>query len=196
MIYLIRHGQTALNKKRVLQGRSDQPLNDAGIHEAEEAGAWFREQGISFDEIWSSPLKRAVQTARIAAGPEGPMIRTDERLLEMDYGPYEGMDLHDPSPEIVKFFSDFVNNPAPEGMEPLDQVVKRLGEFMEELRAQAPKGNVLIATHAIAMKGALEYLTPDANGSYWSKHIRNCDVYAMEITPDGFSVPRPVPMAR
>ena len=39
MIYLIRHGQTALNKKRVLQGRSDQPLNDAGIHEAEEAGA-------------------------------------------------------------------------------------------------------------------------------------------------------------
>ena len=79
MIYLIRHGQTALNKKRVLQGRSDQPLNDAGIHEAEEAGAWFREQGISFDEIWSSPLKRAVQTARIAAGPEGPMIRPDRR---------------------------------------------------------------------------------------------------------------------
>lgn len=67
---------------------------------------------------------------------------------------------------------------------------------MEELRAQAPKGNVLISTHAIAMKGALEYLTPDANGSYWSKHIRNCDVYAMEITPDGFSVPRHVPMAR
>ena len=198
MIYLIRHGQTALNKQRVLQGRSDQPLNEVGIREAEAAAAWFREQEIRFDAIISSPLQRAVRTAQIVAGigepeaeaqEEGIPIRTDERLLEMDYGPYEGRSLTDPSPELLAFFQDFVNNPEPEGMEPLEHVVQRLGDFMEDLKRDLPEGNVLIATHAIAMKGALEYLTPGSDGAYWGKHIRNCEVYAMDLQEDGFSVP-------
>ena len=124
---------------------------------------------------------------------------TDERLLEMDYGPYEGADLTDPAPEIVTFFRDFINNPAPEGMEPLADVVSRLGDFLEDLHddlnedlSDGPSANVLISTHAIAMKGALEYLTPKSRGSYWSKHIANCDVYVFEMLPEGFSVPEPL----
>ena len=77
-------------------------------------------------------------------------------------------------------------------MEPLAAIVQRLGEFLEELRDAPPEGNVLISTHAIAMKGALEYLTPDSCGSYWSKYIGNCAVYMAEITPEGaWSVPVP-----
>ena len=69
---------------------------------------------------------------------------------------------------------DFVNVPAPEGMEPLPDIVKRLGGFLKDIVREAESKNILISTHAIAMKGALEYLTPDSKGSYWAKNIGNC----------------------
>ena len=118
MIYIIRHGQTEKNKANLLQGRSEHPLNETGIRQAQEAGEWFAEHGIIFDAVYSSPLERAKDTGRIAAGKGSnfwPHI--DERRIEMEYGPYEGVDLRTPPPEIIEFFSDFVHNPAPEGME-------------------------------------------------------------------------------
>ena len=188
MIYIIRHGQTELNNAHVLQGRSDCPLNENGIAQAREVGQWLADQGIEFSYVYSSPLKRAIRTAELIA--QGNPIVIDDRLIEMDYGPYEGMDLKNPAPEIITFFSDFVNNPAPEGMEPLSKVVQRAGAFLEDIK-ELP-GNILISTHAIAMKGALEYLTPDSNGSYWSKYIGNCAVYAASNADGQIGVPEEV----
>jgi len=190
MIYIIRHGQTEKNRANVLQGRSDIPLNESGRQQAEEVKNQFIKAGIHFDLVYTSPLIRAVQTAAIIA--EGiPQVK-DERLIEMDYGPYEGMDLANPAPEVLEFFRDFVHNPAPKGMEPLQAIVVRLGSFLEEIREEAAEKNILISPHAIAMKGALEYLTPDSGGSYWSKFIGNCAVYTSEITTEGsWGIPVP-----
>lgn len=190
-IYIIRHGQTDLNKNHVLQGRVDEPLNEDGLRQAKSAAALLRTLDVSIDQVWSSPLQRAKDTAEIIAD-EGVPIQTDDRLLEMDYGPYEGMDLTSPPPEIMAFFGDFVNQPAPEGMESLPHVTQRLGDFLEELRNNPPKGNILISTHAIAMKGALEYLTPDSNGSYWGKYIKNCAIYVTKLEEGTYTVPVPV----
>ena len=57
---------------------------------------------------------------------------------------------------------DFIHNPAPEGMEQLSSVIGRAGAFLEDIRHL--RGNILISTHAIAMKGLLEYLTPESQG--------------------------------
>ena len=179
MIYIIRHGQTELNNKKALQGRSDHPLNDTGIAQAQEAAAML--QGVKFDAVYSSPLIRAVQTAKILAPELEPII--DERLIEMDYGPYEGMDLQNLAPEVITFFSDFIHNPAPDGMEQLSSVVERAGLFIQE--HGRTDGNILISTHAIAMKGILEYLTPESRGGYWNKYVGNCEVYITEYLPDG-----------
>ena len=183
MIYIIRHGQTEKNRANVLQGRSDIPLNDSGRQQAKEVRNRVIKAGIHFDLVYTSPLIRAVQTAAIIA--EGMPQLKDERLIEMDYGPYEGMDLTDPAPEVMEFFRDFVHNPAPNGMEPLQAIVVRLGSFLEEIREEAAEKNILISTHAIALKGALEYLTPDSGGRYWSKFIGNCAVYTSKITSEG-----------
>ena len=190
MIYIIRHGQTEKNKANLLQGHSEHPLNETGCQQAREAGKWFTEQGIVFDAVFSSPLSRAIDTGRIAAG-KGRSFQpnVDERLIEMDYGPYEGLDLRMPPPEIIKFFSDFVHNPAPEGMEQLSEVTARVGSFLEEIRERAEVENILVSTHAIAMKGALEYLTPRSNGAYWSKYIGNCTVYAVPVEGGKFGIP-------
>ena len=58
--YIIRHGETELNNKRVLQGRSDHKLNDKGLEQGREAAAWFDQEGIVLSKVYSSPLKRAV----------------------------------------------------------------------------------------------------------------------------------------
>ena len=188
MIYIIRHGQTALNHAKVLQGRSEQPLNETGIRQAEEAGRKLAEMGITFDRVISSPLGRAIHTAELVAPGITPEI--DPRLIEMDYGPYEGADLNDPPEEIITFFQDFVHNPAPEGMEQLASVTARAGSLLEEIRDM--EGNILLSTHAIAMKGALEYLSPDSNGSYWSKYITNCNVYAVDNSGGRFGEPKEI----
>ena len=88
MIYIIRHGQTEMNQLRRLQGRSDHPLNEAGIAQAGQAARGL--QTVTFDHVFTSPLKRAVRTAEIIAPGISPV--TDERLIEMDYGMYEGAD--------------------------------------------------------------------------------------------------------
>ena len=184
MIYIVRHGQTDLNSRNVLQGRSDHPLNEKGEEQAREIADLLSD--VRFDRVFSSPLKRAIRTAEIVA-PYAPMI-IDDRLIEMEYGPYEGLGLDSLPPEVLTFFSDFVRNSAPPGMEPLPDIVARAGSFIEE--ECRIEGDILISTHAIAMKGILEYLTPESNGSYWSKYIGNCSVYTSEYRCGGFTVPQ------
>ena len=187
MIYIVRHGQTEQNLKKKLQGRSNHPLTDLGREQASAVGDAFRDAGIVFDKVYTSPLDRAVETAKLVAG-DVP-TECEDALIEMDYGPYEGTDLHDLPPEVEEFFRDFAHNPAPEGMEQLSSVVARAGEFLERLKAEAVHRDILLSTHAIAMKGLLEYLTPDSNGAYWSKYIGNCAVYVTELNDGTYSVP-------
>ena len=186
-IYIIRHGQTDANKQHELQGRRDVPLNEQGREQARRARGLLEGSSVTFDRVYSSPLHRAVETAGIVSGGGVP-VETDDRLLEMDYGPYEGMDLREPAPEVVTFFSDFAHSPAPNGMEQLPAVAARAGDFMEDV-VLAPGTCVLVSTHAILMKGILEYLTPASRGSYWSRFIGNCAVYRRTWHDGTFSVP-------
>ncbi len=187
MIFIIRHGQTDQNQSGRLAGRGDYALNEKGLLQAKEAGEWFRERNIQFDIVYTSPLSRARATAALAA--PGAEVRIDERLIEMEFGPYEGMDLMHPDPEVMTFFRDFEHNPAPEGMEALANVTERLGLFLEEIKAEASEKVILLSTHAIAMKGALSYLTPPGRESYWSKPIENCSVYMTELVDGRYTEP-------
>ena len=93
---------------------------------------------------------------------------------------------------LIAFFATtglFASDITPEGMEQLSEVTARVGAFLEEIRERAESEEILISTHAIAMKGALEYLTPESNGAYWSKYIGNCTVYSVPIKEGKFGVP-------
>ncbi len=189
MIYLIRHGQTAMNIARRLQGRRDEPLNEAGREQARAAAEWFRSHGVQFDRAISSPLSRARETARILTGDALP-IRTDERLMEIDCGPWEGADLRDPAPALGEFFRNPFLHPVPEGMETLDHVVERLGGFLRSLRDEIrPEETVLIATHAVALKGMLQNLCPKPNGEWWNYPVHNCGGFVFALENGGFTEP-------
>ena len=101
---------------------------------------------------------------------EALKAKVREAGIERMYG-------HPPRPDPV-FMRLIIGYPIP-------------GYWDEHLRKEAAAGKqILLSTHAIALKGALEYLTPESKGSYWHKHIGNCAVYAFEVLPDGsWSVP-------
>ena len=89
LIYIIRHGETDWNTKRLLQGATDIPLNQNGIEVARLTAKALKD--VPFDVIYTSPLSRAVQTAEIMRRDRDIPIIPDERLKEISFGPYEGL---------------------------------------------------------------------------------------------------------
>lgn len=191
MIYIIRHGQTDQNVAHRIQGQRDFPLNDTGEAQAAAARDELAARGIVFHRVWSSPLSRAARTAEIVVGGAVEPV-FDDRLKEMDFGPFEGTDLQAMPEDLKFFFKDFINHPAPEGVERLEDLKARLGAFLEDMKEDIrgeENCNVLISTHAIALKAAMEYLTPDSGGKWWMTFVKNCAVYAFDLVDGEFTVP-------
>jgi broad specificity phosphatase PhoE len=99
LIYVVRHGQTDWNAERRLQGQKDIPLNAIGREQARLNGIDLAEilkvEGIAFDFV-ASPLTRTRQTMEImrtAMGIDPRGYRTDERLVEVSFGDWEGFTL-------------------------------------------------------------------------------------------------------
>jgi probable phosphoglycerate mutase len=86
-LYLVRHGETEWSRARRHTGRSDPPLSPAGEAEARALGEHLR--GLEVDRVLSSPLTRAVTTAKLAGF--GDRVERWDALLEFDYGDYEGL---------------------------------------------------------------------------------------------------------
>ncbi|MDY2777604.1 MAG: phosphoglycerate mutase family protein, partial [Collinsella sp.] len=66
-LYLLRHGQTEFNVKKLVQGRCDSPLTDLGRQQAQAAAEWIKAHGVVPDKVVSSPLGRAMDTASLVA---------------------------------------------------------------------------------------------------------------------------------
>jgi len=89
-ILLIRHGETAWNAVRRLQGHTDIPLNDEGARQAAALAQALAAERV--DVLVSSDLQRAMQTAQAVADQyDGLRVQTDEQLRERCYGVFEGM---------------------------------------------------------------------------------------------------------
>lgn len=138
-LYLMRHGQTEFNVRKLVQGHCDAPLTELGVEQARRAAAWYRAHGVTPARLASSPLGRAHRTLDIVI-EENPgfaaLPRTDEDgLMERCYGIYEGRPM-----------SEFPVNP----WEPGDALVAEGGDSEESARAR--------------MVGALRRLMAEADG--------------------------------
>ncbi|SCW01748.1 LAFE_0E06392g1_1 [Lachancea fermentati] len=97
-IFVIRHGQTAENSKKILQGHLDTDLNDVGIDQAQKLGKYLREdRDIVFDKVYTSDLKRCQQTLAeiLKSYSSKPEIDVDAGLRERSMGVIQGMYLKD-----------------------------------------------------------------------------------------------------
>ena len=112
-LYLLRHGQTEFNVKKLVQGRCDSPLTDLGRQQAGMAATWIKSHNVVPDKVVSSPLGRAMDTARLVAtellGPDAA-VEPCEGIIERCYGTFEEgphdalpTDVWDPGEDLVPF---------------------------------------------------------------------------------------------
>lgn len=147
-LYMIRHGETEWNKLRRLQGQTDIALNETGRDLAFQVGRAMSD--IPFTRVISSPLNRAVETARLVLSGAGKRleIETDPRIMEIAFGEFEGYSTLNPDyfhPAFDAADSDFHNffdapdkYRAPKGGEVSIGLMERTGDFLRELAKTEP----------------------------------------------------------
>ena len=182
-LYIVRHGQTRLNAEHRAQGRKGAPLNEVGIEQAKELNRKFREDGIKFDYVYSSPQERAIQTAKIAAGIEDTEdIIVDNRLDVYDLGSADGMLMKD-----IKITGTVPDMSVYDGVEKLEDYKKRIKSFLDEMieRYKNKKGNILIVGHKDSTGMISAYFegvkVETIYDDYLKLACRNCEFKRFEV---------------
>ena len=177
MLYIIRHGITDWNIKHKLQGQTDVPLNDEGRAMAEEAHFEYRD--INFDICFCSPLIRAVQTAEILLRVRDIPVYYDERLKEMCFGIYEGVENIFGIPDCpvnIFFKTPEKYTDPPEGAESISELMARTAEFLRErVEPELDRGrDVLIVGHGAMNSAIVCNVNHRPLSRFWEEGIENC----------------------
>jgi len=184
---MIRHGETEWNVKRRFQGRSDIPLNDEGrrlAHVTAEAMA-----DIPFTRVYTSPLKRAYETAMIIKGGRDIPVIEEARIIEIGFGVYEGLccakeGYNIPDPSFMNFFEQPEAYEPPEGAESIEELRARTADFLNEITHNKDMENetILISTHGAALRGLLSNINHIEICDFWGGGVhKNCAVTIVDV---------------
>ncbi|MCD7838086.1 MAG: histidine phosphatase family protein [Clostridiales bacterium] len=171
-LYLVRHGETDWNRANKVLGRTDIPLNETGRRQAKQLAE--RLSGIPLNLIYTSPLSRAVQTGQTIAEKQLTCgCRAESRLIEQDFGVFEGVPRDDPSYQAEKrnYFRRYP------GGESYFDVVARVYPFLYQMRDTAGEDKkVLIVTHGGICRIITNYFQEMSNEEFASFTMRNCEI--------------------
>jgi len=184
-IYLVRHGQTSWNLEGKTQGSKDSILTSLGLKQAEMLGQ--RLNKIQFDAIYCSPLKRARSTAQIISNMQNLECILDDRLVEMNFGEWEGLT----SVEIQKNYPDnfkvWREQPhiakIPKG-ETLEIAQSRMIEFVNNI-IESDKQNILVVSHGTTIRLLLLNILSMDLKHYYKLKQDNCAINLIECRPYG-----------
>lgn len=181
-IYLVRHGQSQANEAGIMQGSQiDTPLTELGKEQA--LFAKEKLQGIFFDQSYASPLKRAKQTAKIITRKDP---RLDKRLLEFDYGSWDGQKLSDIYQKYAQYFDEnynlLPNSWEASGGQTYVEVTTKVKSFLTDVQKKHKNETILVVSHGFTIKllvaylldiGKLESLNEPANASVTKIVLKN-----------------------
>lgn len=146
-IFLIRHAETDWNEEGRIQGDLDIPLNSKGLDQAKQLQKRFK--SIQFDSIFSSDLKRAIQTAEFLPKSSEIPIITDDRLRERDYGIWKELTWDEVRLKFPEEYRNVRMNPvtaSPPHGENLQEVSDRVLQFFSEIE-EFKNQNTAIVSH-------------------------------------------------
>ena len=181
-IYLVRHGQTELNKDKVFRGRLDPPLNNTGHEEARATAAFMKNVEVSF--ILSSPLLRAVQTAEPFARMKNLEVKTVRELIDIDFGKWQGLSEKKVLKRNSRLFHQWHKEPTRvtfPGGESLMKVKRRLEDFIAQLRTLYPGRTGAIYTHRVVCKVLVCLLAAIPLKNFWNVKIDTTSVSMFEL---------------
>jgi len=169
-LYFVRHGESEWNVQKKICGATDIPLTEKGRGQARATAAKILERGIKADEIWCSPLSRAKETATIISGITGVPLRVEPRLIEQNFGSYEGKDWStaDFFASKQRFADDY------DGGESMLRVAQRIYNVIDDVKASGR--TVMLVAHNGIARSVQSYFFCETNEEYAGFSISNCEV--------------------
>lgn len=186
LLYIIRHGVTEWNRLKKVQGVMDIPLAEDGVRLARLTGEALKE--VPFDICFTSPLERAVQTAKCVLGDRAVPVMTDRRIQEINFGILEGTRFRNEEGKIISkpmelFFDDPLHYPRPENGEDIHDILARTRQFWLEKTSDPALADktVLVSSHGCAVRALLQNVYRDP-AHFWHGSVPpNCSVNIVEI---------------
>lgn len=167
-IILVRHGQTDWNSNNLVQGRTNINLNETGILQASQTAENL--SNISIDFVYSSPLSRALKTANIIINNTDIPIKIDDRLIERNYGDYEGSNIS------IKDYWNYDLNLSNHNVESLSELFNRVYSLLKDL-IETYKNmdvNILLVTHD-GINISIDCIINGLPKNLLDLRLKNCD---------------------
>lgn len=180
-VFITRHGETEWNKLHKVCGRTDIPLTDNGRAQAEALSIVIKDNKDYYDikKIYVSPLIRALETASYTEKALGLEAIKDERLMEMYFGEFEGVDWDDAEFHRIKY-SMYEHFP---GGESNATMTHRLYSFLDSILSDNKDldGNILIVCHGTAARTLMTYFRSFTDDELKSIRVANCQLLEFEV---------------
>lgn len=181
-LILVRHGQTDANAAGLLLGRTDPPLNDVGRAQAAEIAARVSVYGP--ERVITSPLLRTVETAEIVGAACGLSVTVEDRLVEVDYGEYDGLPFADLPSDLVRRWRTEPEF-APPGGESLASVGVRMAALGAEILADLGTAPVVAVSHVSPIKAAVCWALGLPDLASWRMRLDNASMTRLAPGPEG-----------
>jgi broad specificity phosphatase PhoE len=196
-IIIARHGETVWHAENRYAGISDVPLSGLGLQQAQGLAAWARDARL--DAVYSSPLIRAVATARPVADAVRLELLQDSRLTEIDWGRGEGLTREEMADAFPAAFESFLEHPASSplpGGESGNAALERALPALHDIVDRYPGGRALVVSHSTLTRLLVASVTGMDLDRYRSTmpHVGNCSLTVLEFGGDrpallGFNLP-------
>jgi probable phosphoglycerate mutase len=147
---LIRHGETAWNAERRLQGHTDTPLNAKGERQARQMAQALKDAEITFDALYTSDLKRAADTANAVVQLFAVQAQVDSALRERHFGALQGLSISEAPllrPDLWKAHIARDVDHELEGGESIQQLAFRVQQVLDRIQKQHTGKTILIVSH-------------------------------------------------
>jgi broad specificity phosphatase PhoE len=175
-LVIVRHGRTEANARGLLLGRLDVELDSVGRAQAERLAVATG----PVDRVIASPLQRTRQTAAAFDRP----VEVDDRLVELDYGDYDGRAFGDlPTGTWARWRSDLAF--APPGGESLRELGFRVREFLDELTSHPGDETIALVSHVSPIKAAVAWALGAGDELTWRLFVAPASITRVEVTEQG-----------
>jgi len=184
-LFLIRHGETLSNRRRIYAGKSPEPLTERGRMQAIETATTLKDMHIN--AIYTSPIRRAVETAEIIGDLTGKDYTIIDDLREMELGPWEGLSEEEISRLYPHEWSIWLTRPAElrlNGRETLEELLCRAINGIKKIRDCCPDGNPVIITHVALIRVLYLWSRRMNLNLYKTIDVPNAHIFEITINPD------------
>jgi len=167
-LILARHGETVWNVEKVYRGRTDVNLDEVGIKQAELLGKYLSNREL--EAIYSSPLRRALDTANIVARYQKIGVHVAEGLIDFNYGEWQTLPEQEAKRLYPTLHNEWHNNPHKvimPGGESLEDVRRRAIEVVNDVLSKY-QGSVVLVSHRVVNKVLICYLLGLDNSYFWN----------------------------